>query len=67
MEPSSETKSPFQPSLDRLDRTKGYVMGNVVLCCFVANFGRNEISENLWKSFLLKLEKNIDLGLWNYV
>ena len=65
MQPSTKTKYPFQPSLDRLDRNKGYIRGNVVLCCFVANFGRNENTEESWKQFLMKLNSQLDYSLWN--
>lgn len=63
--PSSEKKHPFQPSLDRLDRNRGYIKGNVVLCCFVANFGRNENTEESWKQFLKKLQMQLNYNQWN--
>ena len=63
MVPSSQKKSLMQPSLDRLDRSKGYVIGNVVLCTFAANFGRNENNEDEWKRFLITLQ-NSDYSQW---
>ncbi len=50
--PSNEKKHPQQPSLDRLDRTKGYTRDNVVLCCYSANIGRNENDVETWRKFL---------------
>lgn len=64
MIPSKQTKSLLQPSIDRLDRNLGYVIGNVVLCCFVANFGRNENSITEWKNFLENLKQEMDYGQW---
>lgn len=55
--PSNENKHPQQPSLDRLDRKKGYTKDNVVLCCYSANIGRNENSLDTWKNFLNLLFK----------
>lgn len=50
--PSLIKKHPQQPSLDRIDRFKGYTKDNVVLCCYAANIGRNETNIEIWESFI---------------
>lgn len=50
--PSLTNKHPQQPSIDRLDRTKGYTKDNVVLCCYTANIGRNETDLDIWLEFI---------------
>lgn len=55
LQPSSEPKYPWQPSLDRLDRTKGYTKDNVVLACYTANIGRNTTSAEIFNMFVLDL------------
>lgn len=56
LQPSSEPKYPWQPSLDRLDRTKGYEPGNVVLACYSANIGRNTTSTEIFNLFVIDLK-----------
>jgi hypothetical protein len=56
--PSKTKKHPQQPSLDRLDRSKGYTKENVVLCCYSANIGRNENDLEVWKNFVDLLFKS---------
>lgn len=53
--PSNKHKHPQQPSLDRLDRDKGYTKDNVVLCCYSANIGRNENDLDTWLEFIKSL------------
>ena len=50
--PTLTKKHPQQPSLDRLDRLKGYTIDNVVLCCYAANIGRNETDVETWNNFI---------------
>ena len=57
--PSNNSKHPQQPSLDRLDRNKGYTIDNVVLTCYSANIGRNENSVGEWESFIKILKVNL--------
>ena len=54
--PSNHKKHPQQPSLDRLDRSKGYTKDNVVLTCYSANIGRNENDLETWLEFLKLLK-----------
>jgi len=50
--PSLKNKHPQQPSIDRIDRFKGYVKDNIVLTCYAANIGRNDTDVETWKNFL---------------
>ena len=55
----SETKrDPYLMSLDRIDSIRGYVPGNVVMCCLGMNWLRNTHSEDV----LLKALKNFYEG-----
>ena len=46
------------PSVDRLDDTKGYIKGNVVLTCRFANLGRGRYEKDEFISFTKKLFNN---------
>jgi hypothetical protein len=50
--PTTLKKHPQKPSLDRIDRLKGYTKENVVLSCYAANIGRNETPIDIWVDFL---------------
>jgi hypothetical protein len=51
MKPSTKAKYPFQPSIDRIDNSKGYSKDNILLCCFSANMGRNANDYITFKEF----------------
>jgi hypothetical protein len=38
-------RTPFQPSLDRIDSKKGYVKGNVRIVCLIANYAMNTFGQ----------------------
>jgi hypothetical protein len=50
--PTLINKHPQQPSIDRLDRFKGYTKDNIVLSCYAANIGRNETNVEIWQDFI---------------
>jgi hypothetical protein len=56
LKPSNIAKYPWQPSLDRLDRDKGYTKDNVVLACYSANIGRNTASAEIFNMFVIDLK-----------
>lgn len=45
-------RHPSKPSLDRIDPSKGYIKGNVVLSSSFANMGRSECTESEFREFL---------------
>lgn len=59
LKPSNIAKYPWQPSLDRLDREKGYTKDNVVLTCYSANIGRNTSSVEIFNEFIEDLKLSI--------
>jgi hypothetical protein len=59
LKPSNIAKYPWQPSLDRLDREKGYTKDNVVLACYTANIGRNTSDEATFSLFVKDLKETI--------
>jgi len=51
LEPSDST-SPNQASLDRIDNQKGYIRGNVRFLCLMANYARNQFDDEISDPFL---------------
>jgi hypothetical protein len=52
MYPTKTPYYPFQPSIDRIDNSKGHTMDNCVLCCFAENYGRNDIEYDDFKEWI---------------
>lgn len=44
-------KTPFAPSLDRIDPSQGYIRGNVRLVCTIANFALNQWGDDVVRRF----------------
>ncbi len=61
---SAEPRSPWQPSLDRLDNSKGYTRDNVVVSSFLANIGRNRNTTETFVDFLKELPESLPLAPW---
>jgi hypothetical protein len=55
--PSVVNRSPYKPSIDRLDCNLGYVKGNIVLSCMAANIGRNNCDAEIFAEFCENLRK----------
>ena len=59
-------KTPFAPSLDRIDSSKGYVRGNVRLVCMAANFALNQWGDDILRRLahgVVETERKIH-GAW---
>lgn len=52
MYPSKIPFYPFQPSIERIDNSKGYTMDNCVLCCLAENYARNDMEHEDFKEWL---------------
>jgi hypothetical protein len=57
MLPTVEKYHPARPSLDRIDSSKGYEVGNVVLSCLAANRGKSDTDPEVWRQFCDKINK----------
>jgi hypothetical protein len=53
-----ESQNPFAPSLDRLDESKGYIPGNVVITLRLMNLGRQTCPPNKFKEKIKKLQNH---------
>lgn len=61
--PSIEKRNPLQPSLDRLDCSKGYTQDNVVLSCQFANMGRSEMEPERFAAFVETLKAHFQSSI----
>lgn len=48
------------PTLDRIDSSKGYVKGNVVLCTWIANTMKSDLTLKQFKDTIVKIYENKD-------
>ena len=53
-----ESPNPLAPSLERLDESKGYVPGNVVICLRLFNLGRQRCPENKFRGQIELLKEH---------
>lgn len=48
----SNTRNPFQISVDRIDNNKPYTKDNIVLCCLMINYARNSCDYDTWNDIM---------------
>jgi len=48
---STEKKKPNTASLDRIDSSKGYILGNIQIVCVMANFAKSDFSNEEMQEF----------------
>lgn len=53
MFPSIQEYFPFQPSIERIDNSRGHTKDNVTLVCLAENFGRNNADFDSFQEWLL--------------
>jgi hypothetical protein len=52
--------------IDRLDNTKGYVVGNVVPCCKTCNMAKSSMTFEAWLDWMENFSKHAALVLLKY-
>lgn len=52
-------RDPRRPSVDRLDTSRGYVHGNIVLTCQFANMGRSTFGAEDFRVFIEELKSQL--------
>lgn len=50
----------FQPTIDRIDSTKGYIEGNIVICCNIVNTMKLDMSTKEFKDMITLLYNNLN-------
>lgn len=58
--PDDKRIHPERVSIDRIDSKKGYIEGNVVLCCWTANNIKQDLSIEEFKSWISDINKVIN-------
>jgi len=48
-------------SIDRIDSSKGYIIGNIVLCRWVINRMKNDLSNSYFLETISEIYKNFKL------
>lgn len=51
---------PFGPSIDRIDSTKGYILGNIQIVCNIYNFAKNSFDHETVLTMARELIKRAD-------
>lgn len=52
------TPEPHWASLDRIDSSKGYIIGNIQFVCLSINYAKSSFSDEQFKEFLAKIKRN---------
>jgi hypothetical protein len=52
--------NPEKVSIDRIDSSKAYIQGNIVLCCAMANIMKMELPHEEFKKWINDIHKNIN-------
>lgn len=53
-----DQKSPYYASVDRIDNSKGYIVGNVQFICLMINYMKNTFTEEDLHEFINRLKKD---------
>jgi hypothetical protein len=52
--------NPEKVSIDRIDSSKGYIQGNIVLCCIMSNIMKMDLPYEEFKKWINDIHKNIN-------
>jgi len=60
---SAEAPPWFGNGIDRMDSSRGYVMGNVVACCFDCNRAKGAMSLDAFRSWVDRVHRKMSRGV----
>lgn len=49
--------------IDRIDSLKGYILENVVTCCYQCNYAKSDLDIEEFKNLVIMIYKNLKLGV----